>query len=578
MAKAEVIITATDRTQAAIQSAQKGMQGLNNSALILRKTLGLISGAAVGAFFVRSAVQAADFADQINKAAISAGVTTNALSELAFAAKLSNIDLNSLTTSLRFMQKGLAEARIGTGEAKRALELLGISVKTISDLDPDKQFEFFADAIASIKDPADKAYVATKLFGDSGARLLPLFEQGAEGIRKAREEAIRFNQSISQEQAQKLTAARDSVTKLTSAFDGMAVSLTSLVAGPMTDFFDAITRIATNSYGQGVSGIAGVVELYRKEIELIRDEMNEMARDRDAPLADQSKRQQQLQDEIAAYEKAIKILSEMKDQSGDESFIASAIPKLENVVIQSTKTAVSGMQSLYEQWNNNTKTTIEKQVQEFAKFEAQVSELLSANEITLAQANARLGEELDSILTGVEVTGKRVTEATKSDIGMMSEFASQAARNMQSAFANFLFDPFQNGLKGMLKGFIDTIRRMVAEFAASQLMKFFFTPFASGSGLLASFAKFAIGGKAMGGSVLGSKPYIVGERGPELFVPGSNGSIVPNDKMGGTTIAPVYNIDARGATADLQKSLPGILAENNRRIFDELDRRYGIGR
>jgi len=37
MAKAEVIITATDRTQAAIQSAQKGMQGLNNSALILGK-------------------------------------------------------------------------------------------------------------------------------------------------------------------------------------------------------------------------------------------------------------------------------------------------------------------------------------------------------------------------------------------------------------------------------------------------------------------------------------------------------------------------------------------------------------
>ncbi len=47
---------------------------------------------------------------------------------------------------------------------------------------------------------------------------------------------------------------------------------------------------------------------------------------------------------------------------------------------------------------------------------------------------------------------------------------------------------------------------------------------------------------------------------------------------GGVTVAPVYNIDARGATADLQRSLPGILQENNRRIFDELDRRYGIGR
>jgi hypothetical protein len=82
----------------------------------------------------------------------------------------------------------------------------------------------------------------------------------------------------------------------------------------------------------------------------------------------------------------------------------------------------------------------------------------------------------------------------------------------------------------------------------------------------------------MGGPVSMNTPYIVGERGPELFVPNSSGSIVPNNKMGGVTVAPVYNIDARGATADLQKSLPGILQENNRRIFDELDRRYGIGR
>ena len=163
-------------------------------------------------------------------------------------------------------------------------------------------------------------------------------------------------------------------------------------------------------------------------------------------------------------------------------------------------------------------------------------------------------------------------------IDQISVFAEQAAKNMQTAFADFLFDPFQNGLKGMLKGFIDTIRRMVAEFAASQLLKFFFNPFTSSGGFLGSFAKFATGQKAMGGPVMGGKGYLVGERGPELFIPGSNGSIVPNDKMGGTTIAPVYNIDARGATADLQKSLPGILAENNRRIFDELDRRYGIGR
>ena len=45
-----------------------------------------------------------------------------------------------------------------------------------------------------------------------------------------------------------------------------------------------------------------------------------------------------------------------------------------------------------------------------------------------------------------------------------------------------------------------------------------------------------IPGKAKGGPVTGGMPYIVGERGPELFVPGTSGSIVPNDQMGGNKV------------------------------------------
>lgn len=51
--------------------------------------------------------------------------------------------------------------------------------------------------------------------------------------------------------------------------------------------------------------------------------------------------------------------------------------------------------------------------------------------------------------------------------------------------------------------------------------------------------------KAEGGAVMGGRPYIVGEQGPELFVPGRSGAIVPNGAMpaGGST----FYIDARGA-------------------------------
>ena len=57
-----------------------------------------------------------------------------------------------------------------------------------------------------------------------------------------------------------------------------------------------------------------------------------------------------------------------------------------------------------------------------------------------------------------------------------------------------------------------------------------------------------IGFRANGGSVSAGSPYIVGERGPELFVPGAQGNIVPNNAMGGANI--VVNVDASGSSVE----------------------------
>lgn len=54
-------------------------------------------------------------------------------------------------------------------------------------------------------------------------------------------------------------------------------------------------------------------------------------------------------------------------------------------------------------------------------------------------------------------------------------------------------------------------------------------------------------GRALGGSVSANKPYMVGERGPELFVPGAQGNVVPNNAIGGANV--VVNVDASGTQA-----------------------------
>jgi hypothetical protein len=68
-------------------------------------------------------------------------------------------------------------------------------------------------------------------------------------------------------------------------------------------------------------------------------------------------------------------------------------------------------------------------------------------------------------------------------------------------------------------------------------------------------------GKAVGGSVYAGNPYIVGERGRELFVPTTTGNIVPNDKMGG---GDVFNININSKIAD--DSLPDLIVAELRKF------------
>ena len=51
----------------------------------------------------------------------------------------------------------------------------------------------------------------------------------------------------------------------------------------------------------------------------------------------------------------------------------------------------------------------------------------------------------------------------------LSQFTIEASRNMQDAFASFLFDPFQGELTGMLDGFVTVLRKMAAEAAAAMI-------------------------------------------------------------------------------------------------------------
>ncbi len=132
---------------------------------------------------------------------------------------------------------------------------------------------------------------------------------------------------------------------------------------------------------------------------------------------------------------------------------------------------------------------------------AEVQTLLDAGLLTpdqAASANLYWQEQID----GAAGFGEAIKQAkTEFDL-----FTEEALKGFQSSLADFLFDPFDQGLDGMLAGFTNTIRKMAAEALAADLMKSVFgAPGGSSDqnmlGSIASLFGFANGGAfTVGGS------------------------------------------------------------------------------
>jgi hypothetical protein len=148
----------------------------------------------------------------------------------------------------------------------------------------------------------------------------------------------------------------------------------------------------------------------------------------------------------------------------------------------------------------------------------------------------REGRDLNKNLQEAAVTGLRGLEDALVNIGNRTQTVAEAFRQMASSI-------------------IADIGRVLIRAGISNFASLLTGGGMGGSGNgiynpLAGAFSFG-GGRAGGGSVSSGSAYVVGERGPELFVPGASGQVVPNDvvrSMGGgasITFAPV--IDARGA-------------------------------
>ena len=139
--------------------------------------------------------------------------------------------------------------------------------------------------------------------------------------------------------------------------------------------------------------------------------------------------------------------------------------------------------------------------------------------IGLAHYLARKGVKYNDKKAFEEVDKLTEAEERARDIG------KELGLTFTSAFEDAVVEgkKFRDILQGIYK---DLLRIMLRKTITEPVGTFLSDTLSAGVGAL-------FPGKQFGGSVAGGKPHIVGEAGPELFVPGSSGSVVPNHQLGG---------------------------------------------
>ena len=159
-------------------------------------TAAVAAGAAMG-MAVKGAI---DSADALSKAAQKAGVTTEALSRLKYAADFSDVSLEQLTGGLGRLSKSMLDVAGGSqGPAATAFKALGINVTDANGKlrDSNVVFAEIADRFSRMEDGATKTALSMQIFGKSGADLIPLLNEGADGLKRFADESDRTGNTIS---------------------------------------------------------------------------------------------------------------------------------------------------------------------------------------------------------------------------------------------------------------------------------------------------------------------------------------------------------------------------------------------
>jgi hypothetical protein len=471
--------------------------------------VGAIAGAALG----KMAKDAIDSADQFSKMSQRIGISVESLSGLAHAAKLSDVSLESLSTSLRQLSKNMLDTQANTGEAKQAFAALGISVESTKGvLKSNEQVMLeIADKFEAMEDGAGKTAIAMRLFGRAGADMIPLLNQGSKGLRENADEARRFGIVLSTQLAKQAEEFNDNLTRIQQSLKGFGYSIAQdalpwlnrmveqLLEGTRIagGFGNALRLFGLSSITSGNAG-AKIQEITAQidRLQAARQKAIDQGRTRGGLISnfDREIADAQKQLEFAKFLQRQSALELGKAAGGDTpgERLRGAVSKLPAPALPSMdelRKAAGGNDFVLKQLIEDQEEWVRIMSEASAatdKF-AQAMRDLAQSEQLMEAFGGRTPEQMKAWLDFIdsqreaEENAARLAagfdeagNAIKSELGEWSEFTKQAARNMQDSMSGFFFDVMQGNLSNLGDSFKRSIDKMVSDMLAAKANAFLF--------------------------------------------------------------------------------------------------------
>lgn len=500
-------------------------------------------------------------ADAIDKGAKSANISTTAFQELSYAAALSGMSQGQLSVALESFNRRMGLAKDGTKLYSDTLADLGVSMtdaagnfKTTEQL-----MEETLVALAAVEDTSLQAARASIVFGDDAGKKLPLMMKGGiQGLRDMRQEIHDLNAVLSEDLIGKSVAAKDTLTGLEFVLKNSLAVAVAENAGAIQDLAKAIMTAIPKlvEATRGALEFLGIIDTGpRSRLAKAREMRSSLLADGFQPGAEGigtaafdisggfSRR--------FAKERYGIDLSGAIDEGGQVEILNNYIRALEEQVALEERIAKARADALKATLEGGGTKPEERDIlNEMYELHVGINnELLKAqnteeSRLALLEAQQHARREEYQALTDIEGLAPEVRQQILDTLEKLDSVELdnltkeiQDAKDASRGLGDSLNQAFQNAILNG-ENFIKVLGRMLKQvilFGQDGKGGIFGGFLNSIFGGIGDFFGDGIGGMfgfAEGGRPMPRRAAVVGENGPELFIPDSSGTVYNNREFG----------------------------------------------